>query len=361
MRPKGRITIRVDANAEIGSGHLSRCTTLGRQLQRDGFAVSIASRPGYHAEACAPIPVSWIDIAASAEGEANTLADSAATLSIAGTAAPGPSCVIVDHYALDAAWESAIRDQGHAVMAIDDFRDRRHCADLLVSDSDLPFDRLLNPCVAHCTELRGARYAIVDSSFVAPSSLDRREAPWSLLVTYGASDPTGETLRAIAAIASLQRTSTHAALLHEIHVVIGPSNARGEAIELAVAGLRGGIVHRAPRTLAPVMRDCDLVLTSGGHTLLEALASERPCLVTQTAANQALSIARLRGLDAVVFAGASTGGEAQTLEEGLSEMLASLPRRIAAARTHRMFDGHGASRISAAIQRLMAERQIPPA
>ena len=37
-----------------------------------------------------------------------------------------------------------MRDAGHRLCVIDDFRDRRHHADLLVSDAETPFDPAMN-------------------------------------------------------------------------------------------------------------------------------------------------------------------------------------------------------------------------
>src|SRR3546814_6368643 len=60
-------------------------------------------------------------------------ADGAAVSAIARQFAP--NWVIVDHYALGAVWEEAVRKAARLTMAIDDLADRPHSCDLLLDQN----------------------------------------------------------------------------------------------------------------------------------------------------------------------------------------------------------------------------------
>ena len=211
MSNNWRVAIRVDANAEVGLGHLSRCITLARQLQTDGCQVRILSRERLNEGLARLVSPFHIDCLSDADARsANNskafaqLDDAQATLATIADQPHALSCVLVDHYGLSAPWERTIRAAGHRIVSIDDFRDRSHCADLLVSDVNQPFHPSLNE-VNGAREFIGPAFGLIDPEFCATSP--QRSAAsnsQSLLISYGGSDPTDETTKAMEAIRLLR-------------------------------------------------------------------------------------------------------------------------------------------------------------
>ena len=149
MKNRGDIAVRVDANSEIGLGHLRRCVTLIRQLKQDRFTVRLIGRFRFIKEIQSlieDISVFWLEDNPTLQWDefGNEVADAKASLAIIGPPPIKPSWVIVDHYGLGEQWERIIREAGHRVLVIDDFRNRRHVADILVSDTNARFDPTLN-------------------------------------------------------------------------------------------------------------------------------------------------------------------------------------------------------------------------
>ena len=158
FRSAMNIVIRADASSWIGSGHVVRCTTLARVLNKVGTKVHFISRrmPGdfiewqrnlgftVHAlersekpgagEAGQPSHYPWLGTSLGAE-----LEQVVAVLEDIGRV----DWLIVDHYALDRAWESRMRSRATRVMVIDDMADRRHDCDLLLDQN-----RILKPGAA---------------------------------------------------------------------------------------------------------------------------------------------------------------------------------------------------------------------
>ena len=167
MRPlaAASVVLRADASLAIGTGHLMRCLTLATAMRERGARCLFVMRahPGHLAEAirsrgfaCVLLPVEeraasttpnrtahdgWLgsDLATDARRTVATL--------------PSPvDWLVVDHYALDASWESALRSHARRILVIDDLADRPHDCDVLL-DPNLGRRRAITP--AWCRLLAG--------------------------------------------------------------------------------------------------------------------------------------------------------------------------------------------------------------
>ena len=92
-----RVVFRVDASLEIGTGHLMRCMTLADELRRRGTTATFL---------CRELPGHLIELTRSRGFETETIAHEDA--SPAQVTRLRPDWVVVDHYGLGSAWESAI-------------------------------------------------------------------------------------------------------------------------------------------------------------------------------------------------------------------------------------------------------------
>lgn len=342
-----RATARVDAGSRVGLGHLRRTQTLLAELARRGCAVGFVGRVDAAASA-ALRGLALVDLpAAEAPSE---LSDAEQTLAKIGLPENRDSWVIVDHYELGERWERAVGAAGHRVLAIDDFRNRPHHAEIVVSDTAEPFGRGVDRFPGGALQLTGPQYVLLDAEFmlVEKTMLTPDEAP-RILVTYGAADPTAETIKALEAIRR-SRSRELGRPLGAIDVVVGPANRRKEEVARLVRELRGIQLHDSPPSLAPLLRAADIVLTAGGNTVVEALSIGRPCLVTETAANQASMVEFLVAEGAVHSLGSHSSVDPEALLEGLVK-LAAVRAQLAARLCERpVFDTRGASRIVRAIE-----------
>lgn len=355
--------IRVDADSKIGIGHLRRCKTLIRQLSVDGFNIRIVGRYqfGEKVESLIEgIPISWMENREFATNESIGLEDEVwdaeRTLSIIGRYPRGLSWVIVDHYGLGEQWERIIREAGHRVLVIDDFRNRRHWADILVSDTNAPFDPALNGFLGGTYELVGAQYALVDSEFAfseeTSSSVENKKR---LLISYGGSDPTDETSKAVEAVRLLRHDEQCREWLGRVDVVVGLVNPRTVDVIKFGKEIDDVDVHIAPRSLAPLMRKADLFLTAAGNSMVEGLTMRKPCLVTLTSDNQSLMLTQLLEQRAILSLGDHTMVGPIDVAKAVTKILSEYEQFSDSVRSRPIFDHLGARRISEAIQSISKE------
>lgn len=356
MTRAASVAFRVDADQEVGLGHLRRCLTLANRLGELGCEVCLVCRS--HLEpSLSPLVASHTVCTlehqppAAAPGSPDEeLWDAAATLRVLGPGKGDASWVVVDHYRLGHRWERRIRDAGYRVMAIDDFRSRRHHADLLVSDSESPFDPTLNERPGLARTLVGREYSLIGSEYAyARLPHPRKKDARRLLVSYGGSDPTRETMKAIAAVDTLRKTAAARDLVGRVEIVVGHFNPLAGDIVQAAQRVEDVMVHRAPPSLAGLMRAADLVLTTGGNSMVEALAIRKPCLVTVTASNQALMANQLAAEGLIRLLSAPRGIAAEDVAEAIVKTLADFEAFEARVAARPFFDHLGPQRIAAAM------------
>ncbi|BAY26013.1 glycosyltransferase family 28 protein [Calothrix sp. NIES-2100] len=364
MESPGSVAIRVDANPTIGMGHLRRCITLGKQLQNDGFTIQLISQCCGDAKIeklLENFNISWLnhteischhDITQNQE-----LWDAEATLSIIGRYPTGVSWVIVDNYQLGELWEKTICKAGHKILAIDDFRNRRHHADVLLSDTSCPFESDINGNENGFCELVGSKFALVDPefAFVEKTSLSLAK-PKQLLISYGGSDPTDETTKALTAIHLLRNHEQYRECLGRVDVVVGQVNTKADIVMRSAEKIENVRVHIAPESLAYLLRNTDILLTAGGNSMVESLTMRKPCLVTVTSDNQALMVNQLVEQSAIISLGEYATVDAENISNALIEIVTNYEEVANNFRSRSIFDHLGASRVSKVMQSISQSR-----
>ncbi|MBM4436234.1 MAG: UDP-2,4-diacetamido-2,4,6-trideoxy-beta-L-altropyranose hydrolase [Actinobacteria bacterium] len=351
--------IRVDATRNIGVGHLRRCAVLAEALVAAGYRVTVVRSA--RAEALLPeletrFTTMWLpDPTLEQAPDQPELRDAEDVAARIGPAGREPSWMIVDHYSLNEPWEARLRADGHLLLAMDDFRNRRHSADLLVSDSPIPFSPNLNS-VADAVALCGFQYALLGAEFAyQPMDDTGGAARPRVVVTMGGSDPTNDTQKVCRALAAVSRRPP--AAFSKVDVVAGPGYPQLDALRPVVRDIPASELHHAPPTLAPLLRTADLVITAGGNTLVEAIALGKPCLVVVVADNQAAVVEELRARDLIQVAGRSEDLDPEGLAASVDEVLSRLPSLRQRVRERPVFDHLGSTRIIAAMQAVAAARQ----
>ena len=289
------VAFRVDASAHIGTGHFMRCLTLAEGLKQRGARVRFVSRHSTeHLSALAAASGhEFVPIGSPGEPDAAEILSHAAWLGTAQAADASDTMqalsgqdwdwLVVDHYALDARWETALRGTAARILAIDDIADRNHDCDVLL-DQNLYHDaerRYAGKVPDHCRTLLGPSYALLREAFGqlrtgigARSGQVRR-----VLVFFGGMDTAAYTSDAIEALTRLERHDL------QVDVVIGAQHAQRSAIEDRCAAL-GFTCHVQTERMAELMAAADLAVGAGGSTSGERCCLGLPTLALCVAENQ---------------------------------------------------------------------------
>jgi len=290
-----RIAIRVDASSQIGTGHFMRCLALSYVLKQQGAEIRFISRhiPVHLRDKLASKGYEFAHINCPSDGTTGKLAhslwlgtsqvkDAAETTRI--LCPQSWDWLIVDHYALDAEWESTMRSDVGRIMVIDDLADRFHDCDLLLDQNlcegfECRYDGLVPD---DCVRLLGPRYALLRPEFDEKRKTIRHRdgRVRRILVFFGGSDLTNETAKALEAIRLLKRFDI------TVDVVVGASNLREDLIRKICHGMPNINFHLQVENMAELMSVADLFIGASGATTWERCILGLPSLVLVVADNQ---------------------------------------------------------------------------
>lgn len=334
------VWFRADASSDLGTGHVMRCATLADALRERG------AETGFLCRDVKGNLISWlqakghrVEVLADPEDWG---ADARQTSTFLDRVGP-IDWLVVDHYALDARWEKALRPHVQRLMVIDDLANRPHSCDLLLDQNlceaaDARYEGLLNE---DCERLLGPRYALLRPEFVEqrPDATSRDGQVRRLLISFGGSDPTGETIKALEALRLLPPIPTD--------VLIGPANPWRRQIEELASHLPLVTCRPPSDRVADLMVQADLCLGSGGSTNWERCCLGLPGLVITVAANQEEATRVLAESGAILSLGPSAHVTPERLATALS-VAASTPSllRHMASVGQTLVDGCGTERVA---------------
>tara|TARA_R110001583_G_scaffold127562_1_gene279208 strand:+ start:12341 stop:13450 length:1110 start_codon:yes stop_codon:yes gene_type:complete len=304
------VVFRADASIEIGSGHVMRCLTLADQLQRAGAECQFICRghsgnlmeyirsKGYKVHSLpvvrATTPLENNESTTHAHWLGSTWQEDAAQCA-AVLIGLTPDWLIVDHYALDLAWETSLRAHCKHLGAIDDLADRRHIAELLIDQSlDRSAAEYHGLVPDSCTLLTGSHYALLRPEFSQwrQASLKRRTNPSveNVLVNLGGVDKDNITGRVITGLegSSLDNSC-------QITVVMGGTAPHLKTVTRQALTSRFDIdVKVGVSNMAELMANADLAIGAAGSTTWERCCLGLPSIMIVLADNQRFIALRLQ-------------------------------------------------------------------
>lgn len=353
------IAFRVDASPQMGIGHLMRCLTLADALCREGAHVRFISRhlpqhlhdrllahghESVHLHSAPAAPGSddgphahllGTSAAADADGTRGALQDRFW------------DWVVVDHYALGAAWETSVRSSARRILAIDDLANRPHTCDVLLDQNHLPDGgaRYGGLLPEGCRALIGPTYALLRPEYrgYRPRLRPRPGPARRVLVFFGGTDPQKMTELALRAC-SLPELR-HLAL----DIVCGNDPERRAWLETQ-AQARGGVTIHGPRPhLADLMAAADLALGAGGSTTWERMCLGLPSLVITLADNQVAVADWLASEGLIRLVGDAATVTVEAVRDALVEALPRDRHLASIEKGMALSDGCGVARVVSAL------------
>lgn len=308
------VAFRVDASLIMGTGHMMRCLTLADELVRRGCECLFLHRQqagelsglirerGHRVHMLSQVHAGaggnhWLGCPWRQDAEETMSAMGGIT----------PEWLVVDHYGLDAQWESTMAAHCRSLMVIDDLADRPHRCELLL---DQNLGRAITDYSSLVTDrfrcLLGPRYALLRPEFAQwrRASLERRmERGWpssNILVSMGGVDAdnvTGDILSALVRchlprgglvtvvmgqhaphLASVRQLAAVMPFETRVEVQISDMARRMAEADLAIGAAGSTSWERACLGLPGIL----VVLAENQRPIAEALASEESALVIPT-------------------------------------------------------------------------------
>lgn len=292
-----KIAFRVDASIQIGTGHLMRCLTLADALlgqaaecqfvcrEHEGHLIDYIRCRGYEPYALPKLisnglfesglaHASWLGV--------DWQMDATQTRQALGN--KEVDWLIVDHYALDHRWESALRSSCERIMVVDDLADRQHDCDLLLDQNyGSSAERYRGLVSADCTQCHGPEYALLRPVYAERrAQLPARDRQVRRVLIYFGGGNDASNLTGLALQAFQVPELAHI----ELDIVVGATYAHKSSLEELVVQRGNAAVHRQLPDLADLMSKADLAIGAGGATTWERCCMGLPTIVISIAENQ---------------------------------------------------------------------------
>ncbi len=359
------IAFRVDASVEIGSGHVMRCLTLADALGERGYFCHFVCRDlpgnmsaqirarGHVVQELTKVGDSTVEVS----GRRPPLAHSSwlgvnweldAEQSRQALDTIRPEWVVVDHYALDAEWESAAVPIPAQLLVLDDLADRKHNADILLDQnlgrSSKDYDGLVPD---RSLRLIGPEYALIRPEF----ALSRERA----LARRGSA----EVERVFVSMGGMDKDNSTGKILDILAQGNLPTGCRISVTLSSRAPWLEAVAAQAKQmhcktdvlvdatNIAELMADADLAIGAGGSTAWERCCLGLPTVVLILAENQAPGARALEKAGAAVLVGRIEDFDwEKRFIDGV--MFASQPSNLASlsAGAAEVCDGMGAERVT---------------
>lgn len=358
------IAFRTDASIQIGTGHVMRCLTLAGELSRQGHKCWFVCREheGHLGKLIASkgydltlLPAHPFQGQESRNDGNNFSEDYAAWLgapwqedasqTLDAIFPLEPDWLVVDHYALDAKWESMLARGVGSLLVIDDLANRHHQCGLLL-DQNLgrkhsDYDGLVPE---DCRRLIGPRYALLRPEFaeLREQSLKRREHSVldRILISLGGVDRTNVTGQVLSAFSESALPANT-----ELDVIMGAAAPYLEEVRQQARRLPlKAMVSVDVNDMAERMCLADLSIGAAGGTSWERCCLGLPAVLVILAENQ------VAGANALKASGAAiTVNNAAQIDKAVLSKLTDLAdtdelRRMSEAAAS-ITDGNGTFRV----------------
>lgn len=339
--------IRTHASSAVGLGHLRRCLSLASALRERGGEVLFGLNTS-DVDASAIVMAEGFGARTFVLPEGATAAADAKAFvaSFVDVLADGRlvDWVLVDHYGLDARWQSLVGTQMACHMAaIDDLADRPLAVDLLIDHNFVPppghrpryAPRMQREPLAW---LCGPRFALLGPAYQQRPPFIVAAEVRSIGIFLGGTDP-----------AALSATALQAC--RQVAHFDGPIEVVSTSANPGLTRLRQAVAEDAQARLSIDLPDLadffarhDLQIGAGGGATWERCCTGAPTLTLCVAANQTAVIPGLQALGALVSTAdnsvASIGLAMRTLIDSPAQ------RRALSAGSQTLVDGRGAERVA---------------
>lgn len=327
-----KVVMRADAGPIIGTGHLMRCAALAQRLIRRGAKVHLIGDIG-SASLVSRLTEQGIRVHQIRFGGADE--DTECTRTLLVSLAP-VDLLIVDHYELGFAWETALRPVVGRLGVFDDLGREHDCSVLI--DQNLhrdPDKRYENRVPANCRVFVGPRYAILDPQFERPSLRRVRDGSVGRIsVFFGGTDLGEQIGKAIDAFRMIPRQGL------AVSIICGPANPLCDVWQEKAKDMPELRVLRQVTAMAEHLHETDLALGCCGVSAWERCLLGVPSLVSIVADNQSEDALLLDELGAVRNLGWGADLRAQDWADAISALRAE-PAQVAsmAEAARRVMDG----------------------
>lgn len=281
-----RFLIRTDATFEIGSGHLMRCIALGQILQDEGNQVIFLTKTENENLLNRIIQENFELI--KINKEVNNFEDALMCTKIGKD--KNIDWIITDGYNFKTDYQKILKNEKFKLMCIDDIAECHYVSDIVLNQN-YNAEKILNySCENYTKLLIGIKYLLLRREFrnYDIKNIKYKKNVSNILITLGSIDPYNTINKILEIFENSKKFSFN------ITVIAGFENKNYEfLINKYSKSFHNIIIYKYTNNIFEHFIKNDLIITSGGTTVWEALFLKKKCIIICLADNQRINIDQL--------------------------------------------------------------------
>jgi len=310
VKPKN-LFVRVDAGIEIGDGHFLRCLTLANSLKKKFDQIIFISNqlPKHFIEKIKRSNFKIYKINGYTQIQEKKLGekikehlinnDLVETKKIIEKYKNSTNWLIIDHYGIDYVWEKNVRTNIEKIIVIDDLANRKHRCDILIDQNfyENMEKRYTKLIPNYCKQFLGPKFTLLRPEFFnARKNLKRKKQFKRILISFGGSDPSNETKKALLAINDLDEK-------YRIDVIVGTNNPNKKQIMKLCSKISSCNFYQQVENISKYMKKADLAIGAGGTSTWERCCLGLPTIVTSLSKDQKKINEELSKIGCMIYLG----------------------------------------------------------
>ncbi|MDP2599835.1 MAG: UDP-2,4-diacetamido-2,4,6-trideoxy-beta-L-altropyranose hydrolase [Deltaproteobacteria bacterium] len=351
-----RFAFRVNANKDIGMGHLMRCLALSEQLEKNPLFFTndnsaVLSKIRDFGGLCHVLPTCEDDFAAMVEAfdrypegglRAVSSEDQELEEILPLLKKEGIEVLITDLICPSGEYLTALKKSGVFLVSIDELGKTVFPSHLVFNCNALSGEKryVTN---GETMVYQGVQYVLLRSEFGRAEKKRVGESVKTILISCGGTDMKGLSLKAARALEPLAGS-------FEIIFVVGPDFKFREDLEAMFSkNSRMQMVHDI-KDMPSLMRRADLAVTSGGATMYELACLGVPSIILDQYEHQNEFAGALDKSNAVINLGLGEKVKEEAIRDAVASLFSRERREQLSLTGQRVVDGNGAARVARLIQ-----------
>ncbi len=303
--------IRVDAGVQIGDGHFLRCLTLANKLKNKNNQIIFISNklPKHFVEKIKKSNFKIYKINGYTHIQEEKLGkkiktqlihnDLVETKKIIEKYKNSTNWLIIDHYGIDYVWEKNVRTNIEKIIVIDDLANRKHNCDILIDQNFYEnIEKRYNKLIPnYCKQFLGPKFSLLRPEFFnTRKNLKRKKQFKRILISFGGSDPSNETKKALLAVVDLRKK-------YKIDVIVGTNNPNKKQIRKLCSKISSCDFYEQVENISKYMKKADLAIGAGGTTTWERCCLGLPTIITSISKDQKKIAEDLSKIGCLIYLG----------------------------------------------------------
>jgi UDP-2,4-diacetamido-2,4,6-trideoxy-beta-L-altropyranose hydrolase len=257
-----KVLIRADSSSMIGTGHIMRDLVLAKQYPESEVIFATQNLEG---NINSEITKEGYGIETLKSNDLEELVELIQKLRI--------DMIIIDHYAIDAAFEKALKDATDIqIMVVDDTYEKHHCDILLNHNVYAEVSKYKGLVPVHCELRCGSRFTLIRDEFKQEKEKKR------IFVAMGGSDHSNINIQVLKVLEGFSHI--------EVNLVTTTANKHLKELQAYAKDKIWVHLHVDSNELAKLMKISDFAIVTPSVTLNEVFYMGLPFVAIQTADNQ---------------------------------------------------------------------------